>query len=50
MLIGIGMDKPALTSMLDAALLTEEEFALGPDASALLAYPFESQHELTGRD
>ncbi|MFQ3588353.1 MAG: zinc metallochaperone GTPase ZigA [Fimbriimonadaceae bacterium] len=45
-LIGIGMDKPALTAMLDGALLTEEEFSLGPEVWASYPDPFASVDEL----
>lgn len=41
-LIGINMDKPALTHMLDRALLTDEEMALGPDGWARWNDPFET--------
>ena len=32
--IGIGMDRAAITTMLDGCLLTDEEMALGPDGWA----------------
>ncbi|TVQ50055.1 MAG: GTP-binding protein [Gammaproteobacteria bacterium] len=39
-LIGIGMERARLTAMLDACLLSDAEFAGGPDAWRLLADPF----------
>ncbi len=39
-LIGIGMDEPALREQLDAALLTDEEMRMGPAAWARLPDPF----------
>jgi len=47
-LIGIGMDKPALTAMLDSALLTDEEFQQGPEEWAKLPDPFASTDQLMG--
>lgn len=44
--IGIGMDKSALTSMLDSALLSDEEFAAGPQAWKSMADPFDSVEDL----
>lgn len=44
-LIGIGMDKPALTTALDSALLTEAEFSLGPEAWIELSDPFDHAFE-----
>jgi len=45
-LIGIGMDKVGLTEMLDRALLTEAEYAEGPESWAKLPDPFASADEL----
>lgn len=45
-LIGIGMDREALTTMLDAALLTDEEFAAGPGAWSSYPDPFASVADL----
>lgn len=39
-LIGIGMDQPALIAMFDSALVTDEEFAQGPEAWAQWPDPF----------
>lgn len=39
-LIGIDMDRTRLEEMLDMCLLTEEEFALGPDEWAEYENPF----------
>jgi hypothetical protein len=47
-MIGIGMDKSRLTAMLDAALLTDEEFALGPEAWSAFPDSFASTDELIG--
>ena len=47
-LIGIGMDKAWLTAMLDSALLTDEEFALGPEAWSAFPDSFASTDELIG--
>lgn len=47
-LIGIGMDKTALSQMFDQALLTDEEFAGGPEAWKSFADPFASSDELIG--
>ena len=47
-LIGIGMDKAVLTAMLDSALLTDEEFAVGPNGWSVLPDPFESSDEIAG--
>jgi G3E family GTPase len=41
-LIGIDMDKPGLTYMLEQALLTDEEMAKGPEVWATWRDPFES--------
>ncbi len=38
--IGIDMDRPAIEAALNACLLTDEEFALGPDAWKSFADPF----------
>jgi hypothetical protein len=40
-LIGMGMDKEALTAFLDTALLTDEEMQVGPSAWQSLFDPFE---------
>jgi G3E family GTPase len=45
-LIGIGMDKAGLTEMLDRALLTEAEYAEGPESWEKLPDPFASADEL----
>lgn len=45
-LIGMGMDKAALSAMLDEALLTPEEFAQGPNAWAAYPDPFPSLEEM----
>jgi len=47
-LIGIGMDKAGLTAMLDSSLLTDEEYALGPEEWSKFPDPFASAQELTG--
>jgi G3E family GTPase len=39
-LIGRGLDKPALSALFEAALLTEAEFGAGPEAWARLDDPF----------
>jgi hypothetical protein len=39
-LIGRDMDKAALTALFDTALLTDEEFALSPEAWRNLPDPF----------
>ncbi|MBS1721280.1 MAG: zinc metallochaperone GTPase ZigA [Armatimonadetes bacterium] len=39
-LIGIGMDKPGLTEMLNSALLTDEEYNAGPDKWRKFKDPF----------
>jgi len=43
-LIGIGMDETALTAMLDAALVTPDEFALGPAGWKRLPDPYPPWH------
>jgi G3E family GTPase len=47
-MIGIGMDTARLTAMLDSALLTDEEFALGPEAWSAFPDSFASTDELIG--
>jgi G3E family GTPase len=49
-LIGMGMDQAMLTKWFDAALLTDEEFALGPEKWAQLPDPFPSMDEMLGRE
>jgi G3E family GTPase len=46
-LIGIGMDKPALTKMFDEALLSDSEYAEGPERWQQYPDPFASADELT---
>jgi hypothetical protein len=46
-LIGIRMDKTALTKMLDMALVTDEEYALGPAGWGAYPDPLASASELT---
>ncbi len=47
-IIGIEMNRPAIISLLDSALLTDEEYAQGPEAWAKFYDPFDSHRELTG--
>lgn len=47
-LIGIGMDRVALTQMLDSALLTDAEYAEGPVKWSRYKDPFGSVDELIG--
>lgn len=45
-LIGINMDKVGLTALLDSALLTDEEYALGPNAWSSIPDPLDSTDDL----
>lgn len=47
-LIGTGLDKTALTQMLDQALLTDEEFQSAPQTWKSLPNPFPPVEQLTG--
>lgn len=45
-LIGVGLDRPKLELMLNSALLTDEEFAAGPEVWKDYNDPFPSTHEM----
>lgn len=49
-IIGMGMMREELEAMFDAALVTDEEFAAGPELWATFDDPFPSIEELTYRD